>query len=192
LASDLRTFLKLLEERGELKEINAEVSTELEITEIADRVVKSGGPALLFKNVKGSKFPVVINLFGTYERTKLALGCEPSELFQWLIEILTEKPSLKKILSKRKNILKLLKSLTPKTVNKAPVQEVVNLNPSLFDIPALKCWPKDGGKFLTLPLVITHDPETLKRNVGMYRIQIYDERTAGLHWQSHKTGAYHY
>ncbi len=192
MPSDLRTFLKLLEERGELKEINAEVSTELEITEIADRVVKSGGPALFFKNVKGSKFPVVINLFGTYERTKLALGCEPSELFQWLIEILTEKPSLKKILSNRKNILKLLKSLKPKIVNKAPAQEVVNLNPSLFDIPALKCWPKDGGKFLTLPLVITHDPETLKRNVGMYRIQIYDEKTAGLHWQSHKTGAYHY
>ncbi|CUS96139.1 menaquinone biosynthesis decarboxylase [Candidatus Chrysopegis kryptomonas] len=192
MAKDLRTFLKVLKEKNELKEINTEVSTELEMTEIADRVVKSGGPALLFKNVKNSKFPVVMNLFGTYDRTKLALGIEPEEAFKWLVEILTEKPTPKNIFQKRKYIFKLLKSLKPQIVSKAPVHEVVNLNPNLFEIPALKCWPKDGGKFLTLPLVITHDPETDKRNVGMYRIQIHDEKTAGLHWQSHKTGAYHY
>ncbi|CUS98888.1 4-hydroxy-3-polyprenylbenzoate decarboxylase [Candidatus Kryptobacter tengchongensis] len=189
---DLRSFLKILRQRNELKEINAEVSTELEITEIADRVVKSGGPAILFKNVKDSKFPIVINLFGTYERVKLALGNEPSRIFEWIIEFLMEKPDLKNIIKNRKHLLKLLRSLKPKIVKNAPVQEVVNLNPNLFEIPALKCWPKDGGKFITLPLVITHDPETGKRNIGMYRIQIYDEKTAGLHWQSHKTGAYHY
>ncbi len=192
LPKNIRTFLKILKERGELKEIEAEVSPELEMTEIADRVVKSGGPALLFKNVKDSRFPVVMNLFGTYERTKLAIGTEPGETFKWLVEILTEKPSIASILKKRNFIARLLKSIKPKIVKKAPVQEVVNLNPNLFEIPALKCWPEDGGRFLTLPLVITHDPETGKRNIGMYRIQIYDERTTGLHWQSHKTGAYHY
>ncbi|CUS83154.1 menaquinone biosynthesis decarboxylase [Candidatus Kryptonium thompsonii] len=192
MPSDLRTFIKLLKEEGEIKEIHAEVSTELEITEIADRVVKSGGPAILFKNVDGSKFPVVMNLFGTYERVKLAIGNEPTETFEWLVQFLTEKPSPKNFLKNRKYIFKLFESLKPKVVKTAPVQEIVNLNPNLFEIPALKCWPKDGGKFITLPLVITHDPETGKRNVGMYRIQIYDEKTAGLHWQSHKTGAYHY
>ncbi len=192
LPQDLRTFLKILKERGELKEINTEVSPELEMTEIADRVVKSGGPALLFKNVTGSNFPVVMNLFGTYERTKLAIGWEPEEVFKWIFEILTEKPSINGIFKRRKLIKKLLKSFSPKIVKKAPVQELVNFEPNLFEIPALKCWPKDGGKFLTLPLVITHDPKTGKRNVGMYRVQIHDEKTAGLHWQSHKTGAYHY
>lgn len=192
MAQDLRSFLKILRERNELKEINAEVSTELEITEIADRVVKSSGPALLFKNVKDSKFPVTINLLGTYERVKLAIKNEPAETFKWLVEFLTEKPTPKNIYKNRRYFFKLFKALKPKVVKNAPVQEVVNLNPNLFEIPVLKCWPKDGGKFITLPLVITHDPETGKRNVGMYRIQLYDEKTAGLHWQSHKTGAYHY
>ncbi len=189
---DLRTFIKLLKERNEIKEIYGEVSTELEITEIADRVVKSGGPAILFKNVKGSKFPVLVNLFGTYERVKLAIGNEPEETFKWLVQLLTERTSLKSLFKNKGHLFKLFKSLKPKVVKTAPVQEIVNLNPNLFEIPALKCWPKDGGKFITLPLVITHDPETGKRNIGMYRIQIYDEKTAGLHWQSHKTGAYHY
>ena len=100
MPSDLRTFIKLLKEEGEIKEIHAEVSTELEITEIADRVVKSGGPAILFKNVDGSKFPVVMNLFGTYERVKLAIGNEPTETFEWLVQFLTEKPSPKNFLLK--------------------------------------------------------------------------------------------
>lgn len=145
MPSDLRTFIKLLKEEGEIKEIHAEVSTELEITEIADRVVKSGGPAILFKNVDGSKFPVVMNLFGTYERVKLAIGNEPTETFEWLVQFLTEKPSPKNFLKNRKYIFKLFESLKPKVVKTAPVQEIVNLNPNLFEIPALKCWPKDGG-----------------------------------------------
>lgn len=192
MRADIRTFLDALKRRNELKEIIPEVSTDLEITEITDRVVKSGGPALLFKNVQGSKFPVVTNLLGTYERVKLALGSEPSQLFRWIVELLTEKPSINNIIKNRKYLFKIFHSLKPEIVKKAPVQEVVNLNPNLFELPVLKCWPKDGGKFITLPLVITHDPETGKRNVGMYRIQIYDEKTVGLHWQSHKTGAYHY
>jgi len=193
---DLQEFVNLLEKRGELKRIAAEVDPELEITEITDRISKAYGPALLFENVKGSKIPLLINAMGTYERMALALEVESlddiareiTELFQ-----LAEVPS--SLLEKMKVLPRLaqLASYSPRLVKSGICQEVViKGNPSLDFLPIMKCWPEDGGKYITLPLVITKDPDTGKRNMGMYRMQVYDGQTTGMHWHVHHDGAKNY
>ena len=195
---DIREFAAFLESRGELRRVPAPVSRDLEITEITDRVIKSGGPALLFENVVGYEAPLLINMFGTHQRTAWALGVEHlDELVARVRRLLslTQGPptGLGARLGALSDVLGVARA-RPKLVRRAPCQEVV-LTGSDVDLnvmPALKCWPLDAGRFITLPLVITRDPDSGRRNVGTYRMQIYDERTAGLHWQTHKVGAAHH
>ena len=192
---DLREFLSALEARGELLRIRAPVSADLEAAEIADRAVKAGGPALLFENVKGHDVPLAMNLFGTMERMCLALGVASlDEIGARMVEVIEpEIPS--NLIEKLKMLPKLarLADFIPKTVSSAPCQEVVETDrPSLSFLPVVKTWPGDGGPFITLPLVFTKDPKTGRRNVGMYRMHVYDETATGMHWHIHKGGAQHY
>ena len=195
---DLREFIALLEDRGELRRISAPVSCELEITEVADRAVKSGGPALLFENVVGYDIPVLINAFGTHQRMAWTLGVEHIEELtqrvQKTLGLLQGPPSgLVNKLRTAGDLVGIAKT-QPKTVKRAPCQEVVLIGEEadMNMLPALKCWPMDAGRYITLPLVITRDPESGRRNVGIYRMQIFDGHTAGMHWQTHKVGAHHY
>jgi 4-hydroxy-3-polyprenylbenzoate decarboxylase len=194
---DLREFLQLLDKRGQLRRITAPVKRELEITEIADRVVK--GPAdqnhaLLFERVEGFTTPLLINTFGTEQRTAWALGVERlDELGQNVAHLLNLKMpgSLVEKLKKGLELLEVART-GPKVVSHGPCQELVETaDPTLREIPALWCWPQDAGYYITFPLVITRDPVTGLRNVGTYRLQVYDDRTLGLHWQTHKGGAEH-
>ncbi len=195
---DLRAFLEFLEERGDLRRIQTPVSPDLEITEIADRTVKRGGPALLFENVEGCQTPVAMSLFGTHQRTAWALGVEDvSELtsrVEALLGLVQDPPSgLGDKLRTLKDLFDVART-QPKTVRRAPCQEVVleGDDADLGILPVLKCWPMDAGPFITLPLVISIDPESGRRNVGTYRMQVYDSQTTGMHWQTHKVGASHY
>ena len=195
---DLREFISFLESKGELRRIKSQVSCELEITEITDRVIKSGGPALLFENVVGYDMPLLINIYGTHQRMAWALGVEHiDELTQRvrkLLGLVQGPPS--GLIPKMRTLGDLvgMARTQPKTVRRAPCQDVVLTGDDvdLNMLPALKCWPMDAGRYITLPLVITRDPESGRRNVGIYRMQIYDARTAGMHWQTHKVGASHY
>ena len=192
---DIRHFMNVLEKKGLLKRIAVEVDSILEITEIADRVSKQHGPALLFENVKDSNFPVLINAFGSWERMSLALETEKlDDVAERIGDILT--PDLPtNLLEKLKVLPKLfdLSGFIPKTVKKGACKEVIiKENPSLDIFPVLQCWPEDGGRFITLPLVFTKDAETGHRNCGMYRMQVYDGTTTGMHWHLHKHGAAHY
>jgi 4-hydroxy-3-polyprenylbenzoate decarboxylase len=191
---DLRQFIELLRQRGELVEIDAEVDPELEITEITDRVSKAHGPALLFNNPKGSRMPVLINQFGSMERMQAALGGDPlddiADRLSQVLEMQVPQGLIKKIKALGK--LRDLASSTPKIVSTGPCQEVVMDEPDLDALPILKTWPGDGGPFVTLPVVFTRDPETGKRNAGMYRLQKFDARTTGMHWHVHKDGAENY
>lgn len=198
--NDLRDFIALLEQRRQLVRILQPVSPHLEITEITDRVCKSPperNKALLFENVAGYQMPVLINAFGSPERMAWALGVEDlEELNQNLGQVIDPRlpRGMREMVGRGQDFLNVLRSigLGPKKVRRAPVQEVViTENPSLETIPILHCWPKDGGKFITLPQVITRDPDTGVRNVGMYRLQVVDERTLLAHWQRHKGGAEH-
>lgn len=187
-----RKFLELLESRGELVRVNFPVDPYLEITEIADRVMKQGGPALLFEKVKGSPFPLAINTFGSKERIKLALGINHLEdIGEELFRLLKSIPTAFTWQEKLKVLLNLsqIKNIFPKIINrKAPSQEIIMKPPNLDLLPILTCWPKDGGPFITLPIVITKDPETGIRNCGMYRLQKFSSTTTGMHWQLHKDG----
>ena len=191
ICDDLREWLDLLRREGELSEIDAEVDPHLEITEIADRVMKAGGPALLFRNVKGSKLPLLINQFGTERRMCLALGVEHlDDVAAKLADVLELQPP-QGIADKLRALgkLKSLADASPKVVSRGPCQEIVLDRPDLDLLPIMTCWPNDGGPFITLPSVITKDPLTGGRNVGMYRVQKYDAQTTGLHWQIHKDAA---
>ena len=191
---DLQDYAAALERRGELRSIDVEVDPELEITEIADRVVRAGGPALWFRRPRGHRYPVVTNLFGTRARTAFALGVEDlDEIGARLEAILLTRPPAG-LLDTLRALPRLaeMSSWAPRRARRAPSQEVVEKQPSQLDQPALKCWPQDGGRFLTLPLVVTRHPDSGQRNLGMYRMQIFDERTAGMHWHPHKVGAEHY
>jgi len=190
----LRDYIKALDEAGELVRVKVPVDPILEVSEIADRLVKSGGPAVLFEDVKGHSHPLAMNLYGTQARMCMALGVESFEevadrITEWLK---TDPPPS---LWGKVKMLPRLKELTefiPKHVSKAPCQEVVNTEmPSFLEFPIVKTWPMDGGRFITLGQVFTHDPNTGMRNCGMYRVQIYDKDTAGMHWQIHKDGADH-
>ena len=192
---DLRGFIKALEKRGELKRIGAEVDTDLEISEITDRVSKQVGPALLFENVRGHSMPVLINALGSRERMKIALGINDySEVTERLSE-LTDVKSPQGLIEKLKMVPRLadIGKMFPKIVKDGACKERILKEGqfSLFDFPIIQCWPEDGGRFITFPLVFTNNPESGKRNCGMYRMQVYDETTTAMHWQIHKQGANH-
>lgn len=191
---DLQHYIEELESRQDLKRITAAADPVLEITEIADRVVKSGGPALFFERVKGSSYPVAINLFGTLERVCFALGVNAlDEIADRILSMIPGSP-LSSFVDKVKLLwhLKDLKNIQPKTVRSGSSQEEVEKDGSLLQLPVLKCWPKDAGRFITQPLVFTKNPDTDQQNVGMYRIQILDEKRALVHWHIHHDGASHY
>lgn len=192
---DIQSFMRLLEQRGELLRVSVPVSSELEITEISDRLVKRGGPAVLFEQVYGSEFPVVMGLMGTRERTALALGVTDLDDLAAKVRHLIDLKGSGGMLGMLGNLPKLRDAmhLPPRRVRTAPVQQVVwrGDEVDLSRIPVLKCWPLDGGPFVTLPLVITRDPETGERNMGMYRMQVMGKSTTGMHWQRHKTGTRH-
>jgi 4-hydroxy-3-polyprenylbenzoate decarboxylase len=200
---DLRDWIKALDRAGELKRIRTEADPILEITEITDRVSKSrdregviGGKALLFENLKG--YPgqkLLINQFGSARRMRLALEVDALDQISDRIRAFMDVKSPQGFLDKVKMLPMLAEmgKFFPKTVPTGPCKEVIKRdNFSLLDFPILQCWPKDAGRFITLPCVITRDPKTGKRNVGMYRMQVYDERTAGMHWQRQKVAAEHY
>jgi len=193
--NNLEEFLQVLEREGELKRISYPVKPELEIAEIADRVMKKkSGPALLFDNVVGKNIPVLINAFGSPKRMALALGVADIEEIARRIEHLTRmKPpaSWREKLSLLPELLRLA-GAAPKTVGDGECHEVVERNPDLTSLPILTCWPGDAGPFITLPLVISSDPRDGKRNVGLYRMQVFDSRTTGMHWHPHKVGARHF
>lgn len=192
---DLRRFLTFLEERGELLRVRERVSPVLEITALADRAVKRGGPALLFENVEGSALPVAIGLYGTRQRMAWALGLEDLDDLGARLRDLIDVKLGGGLVGLASNLPKLreLASLPPKRVRRAPVQEVVwrGDEVDLGRLPVLTCWPQDGGPFVTLPLVITRDPERGDVNIGMYRMQVMGKNVTGMHWQRHKTGARH-
>ena len=195
---DLREFIDFLDRKGELRHVREPVSCELEISEITDRVVKAGGPALLFENVEGYDVPVFINMFGSEQRVAWALGTEKLEdlveRVQGLLQLMHGPPE--GLVNKLRTLGQLvhLGSFQPKTVRSGPCQEVVlqGEDVDLFKFPILKCWPMDGGSFITLPLVISKDPNTGIQNYGTYRLQVYDRNTTGMHWQTHKVGSHHY
>lgn len=190
---DLRHFIETLDKTGELKHIQTPVDCDLEITEITDRVSKQGGPALLFHNVKGYKMPLLINAMGSKKRMLLALGLDSyEEFFQKYFELL-EKPA--GMMDKLKLLPRLteIAQMMPKSVKGGPCKDVIiKDNPSLGILPIMKCWPKDGGKYITLPLVFTVDPRSGKHNCGCYRLQVIDNKTLLMHWQMHKHGAAHH
>ena len=199
--TDLRDWIAALERAGELKRIRTEVDPILEVTEIADRASKSKGPrpggaALLFENLKGHPgSKLLINQFGSERRMQMALGVDSLDEIAGRIRELLNMKSPEGFVEKLKMLPMLadMGKLFPKTVSTGPCKEVIKKgNFSLFDFPILKCWPQDGGRFITLPCVITRDPRTGKRNVGMYRMQVYDERSTGMHWQRQKVAAEHY
>ena len=195
--ASLREFVDALERAGELRRVKAPVEIELEITEIADRSVKNGGPALLFEKPVGPggeefDIPVLINAYASDERMKLALGVESMEaVADEVAELLEIKPP-EGIIAKVKMLPKLarLASFSPKTVGSAPCQEIVETeNPNLFSIPAIKCWPEDAGRYITFGHIYSRNPRTGRRNVGLYRVQFFDETTAGMHMHLHHDGA---
>jgi 4-hydroxy-3-polyprenylbenzoate decarboxylase len=193
---DLREWINALELAGELRRIKAAVNPILEITEITDRVSKRGGPALLFENVTGHpSVPVLINQFGSARRMNLALGIdsldEVAGRLQQFLDVKSPQGLIEKI--KMLPMLADMARIFPKTVSTGPCKEVIKRDHfSLFDLPVLQCWPRDAGRFITLPCVISRDPRSGKRNVGMYRMQVYDAQTTGMHWQRQKVGAEHY
>lgn len=188
---DLQEYIRRLERIGQLKRVATEVDPELEITEIADRVVKAAGPALLFERVKGSEYPVLINAFGSMERMAMALGVECLDDIGAEIAEYFEISQYIGLINQVKAVPRLtrLAGVFPKKLNgRGACQDVVEKEPDLSALPVLKCWPGDAGRFFTLPLVFTRDPETGTQNCGMYRLQVYDKTTTGMHWHLHKDG----
>jgi 4-hydroxy-3-polyprenylbenzoate decarboxylase len=194
----LRAFLDRLEGAGELARVTEPVDAVLEMAALADRAAKQGGPALLFENVRGRAgvMPVAMNLFGTRRRTSWALSCEDFEAHAQELRSLLKTAPPQGLWEKLKLLPKLgkLASVTPKHVSSAPVQEVVRRGAEvdLAMLPVLTTWPHDGGPFITLPQVITRDPESGARNVGMYRLQVLGPRRLAMHWQLHKTATAHF
>jgi len=194
--SDLSDFLSDLDKRRLLARVPEPVSPDLEIAAVTDRACKlpGGGPALLFEKPTGFDIAAVTNLYGSTERMCLALGVKTlDDLAKEIDELMT--PQMPEGIMDALKMLPMvgrLRDLMPKTVKDAACQEVVSRDGTLDAFPILKCWPDDGGKFITFPLVFTKDPETGMRNIGTYRMQVFDGRTTGMHWQRHKGGAQHY
>lgn len=193
IINDLRSYLDILSRESELHVITEEVDPYLEIAEIHRRVIAHGGPALLFAKVKGSRFPVVTNLFGSKRRLELAFGKRPQNFVKTLVKTVEsfEPPSLGGLWHMRGLLGQAIKTGL-KDVRHAPILEESHSPPHLSDLPLLTSWDTDGGPFVTLPLVYTEHPVSGGHNLGMYRIQRYDDQTTGIHWQIHKGGGYHY
>ena len=193
---DLNDFLSALDARGLLARVRDEVSPDLEMCAVTDRACKStgGGPALLFERPTGYSIPVATNVFGSMERVCMALGVRSlDDLASEIAELI--EPNIPSGLMDALKLLPAvgrLRDLVPKVVRSAACQEVVRRDGTLDELPILRCWPDDGGRYITFPLVITKDPETGVRNVGTYRMQVFDGRTTGMHWQRHKGGAQHH
>ncbi|MEO6834962.1 MAG: menaquinone biosynthesis decarboxylase [Candidatus Tumulicola sp.] len=190
----LRAFVDALRKAGELHTISARVDPYLEIAEITDRVVKAGGPALLFTRVNGSKFPVLTNQFGTHRRMAMALdGSDLGEVAARVRKLVTITPPGASLTEKVGALMRLapLRNAVPKIVRDGSVHDVIVREPDLTQLPVLTTWPLDAGPFITLPLVITKDPRTGRPNVGIYRMQVYNARETGMHWQRHKHGRAH-
>ncbi|HJO03394.1 MAG TPA: menaquinone biosynthesis decarboxylase [Acidobacteriota bacterium] len=189
---DLRSFVDALERAGELRRVQVSVDARLEITAIADRVVKEGGPALLFENVEGARHPLLINALGSERRVELALGRPADEIGAMLLATAEglNPPSPRAVWQLRSNLMQLLPMRT-RRVRRGPCQEVVEAS-DLSQFPVQTCWPEDGGPFITFGLVITRDPLTGERNVGVYRLQVHDRDLTGMHWQINKGGGFHY
>jgi len=192
--NSLSNFVQVLENAGELRRISYPVKAELEIAEIADRVMKAGGPALLFENVSGKNIPLLINAFGSIKRMAMALGVndieEVAKKIAKLVQIQPPKTFKEKI-QLAGELIKLA-GLPPKIVKDGACREVIQHDPDLTILPVLTCWPGDAGPFITLPMVFSKDPVKGTRNVGLYRMQVFDARTTGMHWHLHKVGARHF
>ncbi len=190
---DLRAYLNILRQESELHVIEEEVDPYLEIAEIHRRVIARQGPALLFTKVKGSRFPVVTNLFGSNRRLELAFGRRPQKFVQGLVHTIESfgPPSLSRLWDSR-HIIKQAMKIGLKNVRRAPILEHRQQPPHLNDLPLLTSWDTDGGPFVTLPLIYTEHPDGRGHNLGMYRVQRYDDQTTGIHWQIHKGGGFHY
>ena len=193
--SDLRDFIAALEKHKQLKRVSIEVDPALEITEFADRAVKSGGPALLFEKPKGSSVPVLINSFASERKMQIALDVDSVEEVARRISEYLEMRMPEGLIGKLKMLPKLAEmgAFFPKMVSDGACKEVIRRdNFSLDEFPILRCWPDDAGRFITLPMVFSRNPDTGKRNCGCYRLQVFDGRTTGMHWQTHKQGAEHH
>jgi 4-hydroxy-3-polyprenylbenzoate decarboxylase len=192
----LRSFVEALERAGELVRISKEVDPHLEMAEIADRTMKAAGPALLFERPKGSRFPLLINAYGSRKRMSLALGvADLEDHARAIAELVHAKaPGSARELADMARRLPALAHAVPRRATRAPCHDVVleGERVDLDALPVMTTWPKDGGPFFTLPNVITKDPDTGARNIGMYRMQRIDRRTTAMHWQIHKTGARHF
>jgi len=191
----LRKFITRLESANELIRVNKPLSSNLELTEVCDRVCKglSGNKALLFENVDAGQFPVLMNAFGSKQRMAWALGVDDVEEIAGRIREMINTVPPEGLIAKAKTFFKLyeISRYPPRLVKSGPVKEVIDKDPDLTKLPILKCWPEDGGRFITLPCVFTSDTEG-RRNVGMYRMQVYDAKTTGMHWHLHKGGRGHY
>src|SRR5712671_5843486 len=191
--SNLRSFIDLLRREKDLVTIDAEVDPYLELAEIHRRIIECGGPTILFKHVKGSRFPVVTNLFGTARRIELAFGSRPEKFVKELVSVAEALlPPQSSELWKHRSLVRDFLKLGTKTVSRGPVTEAIDRPGRLGELPVLTTWQEDGGPFITLPLVYTENPITKKHNLGIYRMQVYDAKSAGLHWQIQKGGGFHY
>lgn len=191
--ADLNGFVTHLERTGRLRRVRVEVDPVLEVPELVQRVIREQGPALLFERPRGSVYPLVMNLFGSLDRIELALGRHPQAIGTELVETLQRlnPPSLRAMWQSREFIAR-ARFMRPRTVRHAPVQEVLE-EPRLTTLPHIKSWPRDGGRFVTFGPTLTEDPVSRRRNYGLYRLQVYDDATTGMHWQSMKGGrAHHY
>ena len=188
----LSEFLDHLESRGDLKRVTREVDWAYEVTEIACREAKAEGPALLFENVRGARFPLAVNVLAARRRIEWAIGRTPGSVGAELEEILHAVPprALRQLVKLRSSASRVL-AMRPARIRRAPSQER-QLGADLEALPILKLWPQDGGRFITFPLVLTQHPESHQRNLGIYRIHVYDARTTGMHWQIGKGGGFHY
>ncbi len=191
--SNLRSFLDLLRREKDLVSIDTEVDPYLELAEVHRRMIERGGPALLFRRVKGSRYPVVTNLFGTPKRIELAFGAKPEQFVKELVRVAESLlPPQRSELWKHRSLVRDFLKLGTKTVSRGPVTAAFDRPARLDELPVLTTWQEDGGPFITLPLVYTENPITKKHNLGIYRMQVYDATTAGLHWQIQKGGGFHY
>jgi hypothetical protein len=190
---DLRAFISRLRRDNDLIEIDAPVDSRLEVAEIHRRVIAAGGPALLFRRVVESDFPLVTNLFGTPSRAQMAFGRDPAKLVRRAVEFVQRSfpPSLGSLWSAR-DLLAAGLRLGMRSVGKGPVRDVESTDVKLDRLPVITSWPEDGGPFLTLPLVYTEDPDGPGHNLGIYRMQVHDKRTTGMHWQIGKGGGFHF
>ncbi|MFN7940901.1 MAG: UbiD family decarboxylase [Thermoanaerobaculia bacterium] len=190
---DLRAFLDQLRRDRDLVEVSTEVDPRLEAAEIHRRVIAAGGPALLFRRVRGADFPLVTNLFGTARRVELAFGRRPEQLLRRLVEVATTlvPPTAGKLWAAR-DLARAALAVGTRHARRAPVLERLATAPRLDRLPALTCWPQDGGPFLTLPLVLTESPGGHGSNLGMYRMQVHGPAEAGMHWQIAKGGGFHF